>query len=421
MKVLVIGNGGRESAIVRALSKSKRVTKIYASPGNPGMSQEAELIEFKDFGQMYNDIVKYRIDLVVVGPEQYLSEGIVDYLSKRNVPAIGPNKMGAQLESSKLFAKKLMQKNGIPTANFVTFTEYQDALNYVKNVKYPIVIKADGLAAGKGVFISENHEQSALALRQMMKDMIFGAAGAQVVIEDFLVGWEGSVFAFTDGDNYQLTVVSQDHKRIYDGDLGPNTGGMGAYAPIDSASPYLPQIAKEIFDPLLKGLKQEGILYKGVIYAGIIFTAEGPYILEYNCRLGDPETQAVLPLLETDFVDICESIHANEIKKLDLKWQDKYSVNVVAASKGYPDKYEKEKLVTINPKLNEMDDVELFYANVTRKNNSNELYTDGGRVLSLTALASTLPEAISKVYTALEYVNFDNIYYRKDIAHKRAE
>lgn len=420
MKVLVIGNGGRESAIVRALSKSKRVTKIYASPGNPGMSQEAELLAFKDFGQLYHDIVKHRIDLVVVGPEQYLSEGIVDYLTDRNVPAIGPDKMGAQLESSKLFAKKLMQKNGIPTANFATFSKYQDALNYVKNAKHPIVIKADGLAAGKGVVISENREQSALALQQMMKDMIFGAAGAQVVIEDFLVGWEGSVFAFTDGDDYQLTVVSQDHKRIYDGDLGPNTGGMGAYAPIDSASPYLPQIAKEIFDPLLKGLRQESILYKGIIYAGIIFTTEGPYVLEYNCRLGDPETQAVLPLLETDFVDICESIHTSEIKKLDLKWQDKYSVNVVAASKGYPGKYEKGKLVTINPKLNELDDVELFYANITRKNSSNELYTDGGRVLSLTALDSTLPEAINKVYTALEYVNFDNIYYRKDIAHKRA-
>ena len=420
MKVLVIGNGGRESAIVRTLSKSSKVSQVFASPGNVGMLKEAKLLEFKSFQDTYNEIVNNRIDLVIVGPEQYLSEGIVDYLSERKVPVIGPTKQAAMLESSKVYAKEQMQRYNIPTAEFASFTSLKDAQNYIKKAKYPLVIKADGLAAGKGVVIADNYEQASNALVQMMEELAFGNAGARVVIEEYLVGWEGSVFAFTDGDDYKLTIFSQDHKRILDGDLGANTGGMGAYAPLDLAAPYIQEIEKSVFQPLFNGLKKEGVKYQGILYAGMIFTEKGPYVLEYNCRLGDPETQAVLPLLKTDFIDICEAIDSEQIRHLNLEWSDQYAVNIVAASQGYPDKYDKGKLITVDPKLYDIEGVELFYANVAKKDNSDNLYTDGGRVLSLTALAESLDDSIVKAYSAMDLIHFENMYYRKDIARNRS-
>src|SRR5690554_6688368 len=428
MKVMVVGSGGREHAIAHSVAKSKRVEKVYVTPGNVGMLDIAEIIPSSNFKDIYNIVLDKKIDLVIIGPEQPLQEGISNYLDEMGVTVIGPNREAARLESSKVFAKALMQKYGIPTAVYRTFSDYKQAAQYIKShssqrlgedseqpaLSYPLVIKADGLAAGKGVLILHNEGDALSALRKMMIDKAFGQSGEQVIIEEYLQGYEASVFAFTDGTDYQMTVLSHDYKKIFDKDLGPNTGGMGAYAPVELSEELFKEIEEMIFNPLLKGLKKENIEYKGVIYAGLIFPEDGMKVLEFNCRLGDPETQAVLPLLETDFVDICESIASERLGDLQLSWKDLASVTVVAASEGYPGKSETGKVITMNnPIVN--DNLQIFFSNV-KHDQAGRLITSGGRVLAVTALAPTLSEASIKAYENLYKIKFDNIYFRKDIA-----
>ncbi len=428
MKVMVIGSGGREHAITHAVAKSKRVDKVYVTPGNAGMMDIAEIIPSHSFKDIYNIVLDRNIDMVIVGPEQPLQEGLSNYLDDKGITVIGPSREAARLETSKVFAKSLMQKYGIPTAVYQTFTEYGQAAQFIKtnssqkldrnssynNFTYPVVIKADGLAAGKGVIIAHNEGDALAALRKMMLDKDFGQSGERVIIEEYLKGYEASVFAFTDGIDYKMTILSHDYKKIFDKDLGPNTGGMGAYAPVEVPEELLKEIEESIFEPLMKGLKRENIEYKGVIYAGLIFTEEGIKVLEFNCRLGDPETQAVLPLLETDFVDVCAAIASKGLKDLNLQWKNSAAITVVAASDGYPGKYESGKVISIDDSIIN-DERLVFYANVKR-NSEKRLITSGGRVLSVTALAPTVAEASIKAYEGLYKINFENIYFRKDIA-----
>ena len=427
MKVMIIGSGGREHAIAESISKSKRVRKVYVAPGNPGMAHVAEQIKLQDFKDIYSFVLEKHIDLVFIGPEQPLQDGIADYLEDKGVIVIGPSKSAARLETSKIFAKSLMQRYNIPTADYRTFSDYEQAADYIEQIAYPTVIKADGLAAGKGVFIAMNEEEALSAIQKLMLAQDFGKAGESIVIEEYLIGYEASVFAFTDGRSYKSTILSHDYKKIYDNDKGPNTGGMGAYAPVDISQEKIDAIDQTIFKPLLSALKKESIEYKGIIYAGLIFTSKGIKVLEFNCRLGDPETQAVLPLLKTDFVDICESIACNRIEKLDLEWENMSAVSIVAASEGYPNKYESGKLITIDKTLREDDSLKIYYSNVasnfyvksreSEKEGSREevLYSSGGRVLTLTALAPTIAEAHAKAYENIKKIKFANIFYRHDI------
>lgn len=430
MKVMIIGSGGREHAIAESVARSKRVSKVIVTPGNAGMAKVAEIFKTSNFQEIYNHVLDHQIDFVIIGPEQPLQEGLADYLGSKKVAVIGPNQLAARLETSKVFAKKIMQRNNIPTADYREFSDYNKAVSYLSEVKFPTVIKADGLAAGKGVVIADDKEIAVSTLKKIMLDRAFGEAGQKIIIEEFLTGYEGSVFAFTDGKDYKMTIVSHDYKKAYDGDKGPNTGGMGAFAPVKVSDTVLDEIGRKVFAPLLEGLNRENIVYKGVLYAGLIFTGttvtgtghkntliSNPdfKVLEFNCRLGDPETQAVLPLLETDFIDICEAITHNKIAQLELNWKKLAAVNIVAASEGYPGRYEKGRSVDIDNTIYQDDSLKLFFANVIQKQDMR-LYTSGGRVLSLTALAPSISEAADKAYANIEKINFDNKYYRKDIA-----
>lgn len=421
-KVLVVGSGGREHAIVASFLKSSRVEQLFVAPGNPGMLlgyEEQEkyipitLTAKNSIPEICSFVKEAGIDIVFVGPEQFLADGLADELEKQNTAVIGPKKDAARLESSKIFAKKLMLKHGIPTADYRQFSQSELAKEYLKQVSYPVVIKADGLAAGKGVIIAQDERQALESINTMMEENRFGDAGKNIIIEEFLTGWEGSVFAVTDGKNYQTTIVSQDYKKLLEYDKGPNTGGMGAVAPVPKAEPYLEEIEKTIFDPLFKALNDEGIVYKGFLYAGLIFTAEGAKVLEFNCRLGDPEAQVILPLLETDMIDICEAVMNNNAAAFKLKWKDKFAANVVLASQGYPGKYEKGLPIEIDEDFYLDTDVSLFFAGVD--SNDDCLNTAGGRVLSVTALDKSLPDALKKAYTNLKNIRFKGKAYRKDI------
>ncbi len=418
MKVMIVGSGGREHAVADSIARSSRVSKVYVAPGNAGMTDLAELINYSDFKDLYKVILDKHIDFVFIGPEQPLKDGLVDYLDDKGVPVIGPTRIAAQLETSKIFAKDIMHRYNIPTAEYRTFSEYETAADYLDSVSYPTVIKADGLAAGKGVIIANNNDEAISALQQIMLTKDFGSAGDRVVIEEFLSGFEASVFAFTDGRNFKTTIFSHDYKKILDDDKGLNTGGMGAFAPVDLTPEQIKMVDQLIFEPLLKGLKRECIEYKGVIYAGLIFTSEGIKVLEFNCRLGDPETQAVLPLLETDFMEIGEAIACNRVEQLQLRWKNLSSVSIVAASEGYPRKSESGKLITIDESIRHDDSLKLYFSNVTRQQDG-QLQSAGGRVLTLTALAPSIPEAYAKAYANIEKIKFANIYYRRDIGIKR--
>ena len=414
MKVLIVGSGGREHAIADAIARSNRVSKVFVTPGNAGMAGVASLIGSQNFKDIYNIVLDKHIDFVVIGPEQPLQDGLADYLEERGVAAIGPYQCAARIETSKAFAKDLMKRYNIPTADYRIFTEFQEALTYVYQTDLPLVIKADGLAAGKGVIIAEDRETAVAALNRIMLDKDFGAAGNSVVIEEYLTGYEGSIFAFTDGRDYKMTIVSHDYKKVFDDDRGPNTGGMGAYAPVKVSDAIMKEIAVRVFDPLLDGLKRESIEYRGIIYAGLIFTERGIKVLEFNARLGDPETQAVLPLMETDFVDVCEAIACCKVADLELKWKRGAAVSVVAASHGYPGKYDSGKLISIDNSIYDDENLKLYFANVIRDAEMGT-FSSGGRVLSLTAIAPTLSEAHDKAYQNVKKIGFENIYYRTDI------
>jgi len=419
MNVLIIGSGGREHALGLKIKESKSVDNLYFMPGNGGTAQIGHNAEYKlsDLESIYKFCKYNAIDLVVIGPEQPLVDGLSDYLREKGINVFGPTKKAAVIEGEKSFAKQMMLENEIPTATFKVFKadEKEIALSFVKTTTYPLVIKADGLAAGKGVIICENLETAMVTIDDFFERGKFGDAGSKIVIEEFLSGEEVSVFAVTDGNEFLLLPPSQDHKKIFNGDKGPNTGGMGAYAPVSFLSQEIyDKIQNSIVIPTLSAMKRLGREFSGLLYFGLIITENGPKVIEYNCRFGDPETQAVLPLLEGDFARLLFSVASGKLDKslISVK-RDKFAVSVVAASKGYPGKYEKGKIIT---GLDEITDSEIFVFHAGTKKVDNQIYTNGGRVLAVTSVGNTIDEARKKAYENLSKINFEGIYFRTDIA-----
>lgn len=417
MDIMVVGGGGREHAIISALKKSARVDIIYCLPGNGGIAADAVCVDIgaKDIDGMVKFAVEKKVGLAVVAPDDPLVLGAVDALEAAGIPCFGPEKKAAIIEGSKVFSKDLMKKYGIPTAAYEVFTDMDAALAYVKTAPVPTVVKADGLALGKGVVIAETHEEAEEAVRSMMEDRVFGESGARVVIEEFLEGPEVSVLSFTDGKAVVPMLSSMDHKRAHDGDTGLNTGGMGTVAP----NPYYTdEIAKtcmdSIFLPTMKAMNAEGRTFRGCLYFGLMLTAMGPKVIEYNCRFGDPETQVVLPLLESDLVDIMFATRNGTLAETEVKFSKGSACCVILASEGYPQKYEKGFEITLPEKL--PADTQVFVAGAKREN--GRLLTNGGRVLGVTATAEDLPAAIDKAYAAVPLVHFDHSFYRKDIGQR---
>ena len=417
MKILVVGGGGREHAIIKALKKSPEAGEIFAAPGNGGMAKDATLVDIgaKDIEAIRDFAVKEKIDFAVVAPDDPLVMGAVDLLNEAGIRTFGPDSKAAIIEGSKAFSKDLMKKYGIPTAAYETFTDMEEALKYVETCDIPIVVKADGLALGKGVLICETREDAVRAVHTMMEDKAFGKSGEKVVIEEFLTGPEVSVLSFTDGKTLIPMVSSMDHKRAHDGDKGLNTGGMGTVAP----NPYYtPEVAAEcmekIFLPTMNAMNAEGRTFKGCLYFGLMITPKGPKVIEYNCRFGDPETQVVLPLLESDLLDIMQKIYDGKLDEAEVKFADKYACCVVMASDGYPEKYEKGFEIT-------MPDDKNIYVAGAKISEDGKLLTNGGRVLGVTETGDTLKEAIDKAYETVGTVNFANAFYRKDIGKRALE
>ncbi len=419
MKVLIVGGGGREHAIAWKLSQSQKVDKIYCTPGNAGIAEIAECIEVAadDFEALL-DFVKYEwIDLTIVGPEDPLSKGIVDVFEKEGRRILGPTKAAAQLESSKVFAKEFMKRHRIPTAEYKVFSSYIHAEDYVRMVGAPIVIKADGLAAGKGVVVASTVDEAGDALRLIMKDRAFGDAGDRVVVEKCLPGEEASFMVFTDGETIVPMVSSQDHKRVFDGDKGPNTGGMGAYSPAPIITKELEaEVIEKIMRPTIDGMKAEGIKFKGILYAGLMIEDNKPSVLEFNCRLGDPETQPVLSRLDTDLLDICLALTDGKLSEIDVKWKPEAAVCVVLASKGYPGSYTKGEKIEGLDKAKKIENAVVFHAGTTFKDSS--IVTNGGRVLGVTAIGADIAAAKAKAYEATNQINFNGMHFRKDIADR---
>jgi len=419
MKVLVIGGGGREHAIVWKLSQSKSVDKIYCCPGNAGIAKLAQCIDVNqnDFNALL-DFVKYEwIDLTIVGPEDPLSRGIVDLFEKDGRRILGPNRAAARLESSKVFSKELMRQHGIPSAEYKVFTSYIHAEEYIRVMGMPIVIKADGLAAGKGVFIATTIDEAIHALKLILRDRVFGDAGDRVVIEQCLQGEEASYMVFTDGETIVPMASSQDHKRIFDGDMGPNTGGMGAYSPAPVITEELEKVVIEkVMRPTINALKAEGLTYKGILYAGLMIDKGNPYVLEFNCRLGDPETQPVLSRLQTDFMDIAMAITENRLSDIKVEWKKDASVCVVMSSGGYPGPYRKGDAIHGLDDADRLEGVQVFHAGTVFRDDT--VVTSGGRVLGVTATGSDISAARKRAYEAAEKIHFEGMHYRKDIADR---
>ena len=415
MTVLVIGSGGREHTILTKLAESREIDKLYALPGNGGMTDVAECVAIgvKDLDAITAFAAEKKIDFCVVAPDDPLVLGLVDRLEEIGIPCFGPNKAAAEIEGSKVFSKNLMQKYGIPTAAYEVFDNIDAALRYVETAEVPLVVKADGLALGKGVLICQTRDEAVAALREIMEDKIFGASGSRVVIEEFLTGPEVSVLSFTDGKVVVPMVSSMDHKRAGDNDTGLNTGGMGTVAP----NPYYtPEIAAQcmetIFLPTMRAMNAEGRTFKGCLYFGLMLTPKGPKVIEYNCRFGDPETQVVLPLLETDLFTIMRAVAEERLADVDVRFRDGHACCVILASNGYPKKYETGFPITMPKTLKH--DAKVFVAGAKR-NDAGELLTAGGRVLGVTAVADTLQEAVANAYDAAADVTFANAYKRCDI------
>jgi phosphoribosylamine---glycine ligase len=415
--ILVIGGGGREHAVVKKLKQSRNAGKIYCAPGNGGISRDAECVNISaaDIALVTTFAKEHNIGLVVVTPDDPLVLGLVDALEAAGIRAFGPRRAAAQIEGSKVFSKNLMKKYGIPTAGYDVFGNPSQALEFIKKQdKYPTVIKADGLALGKGVIIAQDFTQARDAVHSIMEDKIFGASGNKVVIEEFLTGPEVSVLAFTDGKTLKPMVSSKDHKRAYDGDKGPNTGGMGTISP----NPYYTgaladECMSSVFMPTIEAMNKENRPFKGCLYFGLMLTPDGPKVIEYNCRFGDPETQVVLPRLKTDLVEIMEAVIDGRLADIDIEWDDGAAACVVAASGGYPVKYETGKKITGIEEAEKLDGVILYHAGT--KYIDGEYYTSGGRVLGVTAAGATLEKALEKAYEAAGKIHFDGIHYRKDI------
>ena len=414
MKVLVVGSGGREHAIVWALSKSPKVTELYCAPGNGGIAQLAKCVPIgaTDLDAMVDFAKKEAMDLVVVAPDDPLALGMVDAMEAAGIRAFGPRKNAAIIEASKIFSKGLMKKYGIPTAKYETFTEMAPALDYVRAQGAPIVVKADGLALGKGVVVAQTVQEAEDAVREMMGDHKFGDAGSRLVIEECMTGPEVTVLCFADGEHLAPMPSSQDHKRAYDGNKGPNTGGMGAISPSPN---YTPEVAArceaEIFKPTMAALKAEGRPFHGVIYFGLMLTPDGPKVVEYNARFGDPETQAVLSLLDSDLFDIFSACIDGTLDKLDIRWKQESACCLVLASGGYPVSYKKGYPIT---GLDQVQDAVVFHAG-TKAAEDGSIVTNGGRVLGVTATAATLEQAIDKAYAAAKPISFQDMHYRTDI------
>ena len=420
MNVLVIGSGGREHAIVWKVSQSPKLKKLYAQPGNPGTAELAENvsgISIHDHSVVIQFCKDKQIDLVIVGPETPLAAGLADSLWTEGIGCFGPKQAAAKIESSKVFAKDFMARHHIPTARYATFSNFNDALKYLYSVDYPIVIKASGLAAGKGVILPETIDEAESTLESILMDKVFGNAGDEVVIEERLVGQEVSLMAFTDGVSVVPMLPAQDHKRLLDADQGPNTGGMGAYAPAPIFTADLLEEAMEaVLKPGVNGLKSEGTPFVGVLYAGLMLTSDGIRVLEFNCRFGDPETQVALPLLQTDLLELVEACVNGKLADMNVEWKKGAAVCVVLASKGYPEKAENGKLVALEEFP---QDMVCFHAGT--KMEGGNLVTSGGRVFGLTAWANDLEIALSKVYSNTYKVSFEGMQYRKDIAHRALE
>ena len=413
MKIMVVGGGGREHAIIKKLKENKQVEEIFALPGNGGIAADATCVDIgaKDIDRIAEFAEAEGIDFAVVAPDDPLVLGAVDALQAKGIRTFGPNKKAAIIEGSKAFSKDLMKKYNIPTAAYETFTDMEAALSYIESCPIPVVVKADGLALGKGVIIAESRGQARKAVRNMMEDKVFGESGSKVVIEEFLTGPEVSVLSFTDGKTVIPMVSSMDHKRALDGDKGLNTGGMGTIAP----NPYYTdEIAKvcmdTIFKPTIEAMNKEGRTFTGCLYFGLMLTEKGPKVIEYNCRFGDPETQVVLPLLESDLLDIMLKIYDGKLDEAEVKFSDKYACCVVMASEGYPQKYETGFEITMPSNKN------IYVAGAKLK--EGQLVTGGGRVLGVTETGDTLKEAIDAAYETVKTVNFENEYYRTDIGQR---
>ncbi|MGL5347907.1 MAG: phosphoribosylamine--glycine ligase [Peptostreptococcaceae bacterium] len=414
MKILVVGGGGREHAIAWKLNNENNVEKIYCAPGNAGIADVAECLNINDSD--IDSLVKFakenKVDLTIVGPEVPLVKGIVDEFEKEGLRVFGPNKKCAQLEGSKAFCKEFMVRHNIPTAKYKEYTNLEEAISEIDSFGYPVVIKADGLAAGKGVVIPENREDAIKTLKEMMSDKKFGTAGDKVVVEEFLRGIETSILAFVDNNTIIPMVSAKDHKKIYNNEEGPNTGGMGTFSPSEI---YTEELAKEIqenvLNTTLEGFKKDNLNYKGILFVGLMISEDGPKVLEYNVRFGDPETQSVLFRLDTDLHQIMESIIDNKLNEIEIEYKKEEAVCVMLTSGGYPDNYEKGKVITGLENLDK--DIVVFHSGT--KMIDNNLVTNGGRVIGITANASTVEEAAKKVYENINKISFEGMHYRTDI------
>jgi phosphoribosylamine---glycine ligase len=423
MRILIIGSGGREHALAWKISQSPRVTKLFCAPGNAGIAALAECVPIPamEIDQLAAFAVAQKIDLTIVGPEGPLCTGIVDVFQRHGLRVFGPNKHAAQLEGSKVFTKKILLKHHIPSAAAAIFDKADDARAHLRKVSVPIVVKADGLAAGKGVIVASSAAEAEQAITEIMERKIFGAAGAQIILEECLQGEELSVMALVDGQSFQILASAQDHKRALDGDRGPNTGGMGAYSPTPLLNDMLhEQIVEQIvgiFQQTLAALQAEGIKYHGVLYAGLMITDKGPQVLEFNCRFGDPETQVVLPRMNFDLVDAIEATIDGALDRLPLAWKKEAAVCVVLAAGGYPGPHQRDQPIAGLKDAAELDKVYVFHGG-TRQNAAGQVVTDGGRVLGVTALGGSIESAARQAYEAVRRIHFDGMQFRRDIASR---
>ena len=417
MNILVIGSGGREHAIIKKLKENPQVSMVYALPGNGGIAADAECVDIgaKDISAIVDFAKSHAVDFAVVAPDDPLALGCVDRLHEAGISCFGPDAKAARIESSKVFSKNLMKKYGIPTAGYAVFNDPKAALVYLKTAKYPTVIKADGLALGKGVLIPQTYAEAESAVKAIMEDKVFGASGNEIVIEEFLTGPEVSVLAFTDGTAIAPMVSSMDHKRAGDGDTGPNTGGMGTIAPNPCYTPEIAELCMQtIFQPTLAAMRAEGCPFKGCLYFGLMLTPDGPKVIEYNCRFGDPETQVVLPLLKTDLLTVMQAVENETLAELNVEWRSDAVACVILASGGYPGPYEKGRVMTLPETL--PSNVTLYHAGDRLENGS--LVTSGGRVLGVAATASMLKEALADAYAAAETIRFEGVFMRHDIGRR---
>ena len=416
MKILLIGNGAREHCIAWKILQSPLCTKLIVAPGNPGTEELAENVDISidDTNKLHQFAISSKFDLVIIGPEAPIEAGLSNLLIDSGIKVFGPTKEAGMIETSKSFAKMLMKKNNIPTAEFEVFTDIVDANNYLDQIEFPVVIKADGLASGKGVVICNDREQASNTIEMIMKDKRFGDAGNSIVIEEFLTGQEISVFSFTDGKNFSSLVAACDYKKLFDSDLAPNTGGMGAFSPPKSIhwdEDFKETISVSIVSSVIEALNSEGNPYKGILYAGLILTKEGPKVLEFNCRFGDPETQVLLPRLETDLLEIILSINDGNLDEIDVVWNEKHSVAVVLASSGYPNVFQTGYQIF---GLQDLDkNINIFHSGTKRV--QEKYVTNGGRILTLSAITDDLASANSLIYSNIDKVNFEGAYYRHDI------